>query len=94
MHTRQTFFGRKLSELKVQRDTISPRTIFNYAVNASGRSSDKKTIPVIPAGFAPQDTVICSGVQLHGKGWVDEVLHEMLNKCEDDACKEVLRAYI
>lgn len=88
-----TLFGRELSKLQVHCSTVCPRTIFSYAVNGNGRSSDEKTIPVIPAGRTSRDFVMCSGVRLHGGGWVDEVLHEMLNKCGDDACKNVLKLF-
>lgn len=83
------YSARLRDELEVER--VRPKIIFDYAAATDGELSDDQTIPVIPAGLEPNDTIL-PGVLLHGKCWIDVIFHEMCNKCKSD-CREVLQTF-
>ena len=61
-----------LANLNVE--DVNPLSIFSKA-----DFNDQNTLPVIPAGFRPEDQVL-SGVELHGNGWIDELKYTMIRK--------------
>lgn len=74
-----------------QGDKVHPKVIFEYMATRKGKASDDQTIPVIPAGFEPNDIVLPKTI-LQGKSWMDVIFHEMCNKCKNES-REVLQSY-
>ena len=73
-------FRVQLLKLQVDIKDVDPKTTFNWAAISKVERSPENIILGIPAGLHKEDSVL-PGID-NGKGWIDKIFIEMLNKCK------------